>query len=1135
MQQVSLHDYCEDAGSLIQSGDTHKAIQITRHILRHYPRHVQSYRLLGQALLALGVYHEAARQFRRVLSADPEDVSSRVGLAEIHQATGDLDKAVWHMQRAVDLAPGDPDLRARLGQLSDARQGDGRSESIELTRAALGRIHAHAGLRAKAAQEFKAVLSSNPDRADVQTALAEVLWQSGDYLEATQICQRILEKVPNALKANLMVGALWLQNRQLAEAQPYLELAQELDPENLVAQSFFGEASPLPSLEVKIEALGEDEIHSVQFGPPPTSSQEDVPAFEEQEPAIDWMSDSHEEESKPMNDEERSDEEFELPDWLKGVGDDLLDESDDQPVASSPPGSDSDEGEATPDWLRDLVARAEDADTSQESVSAEPGDVPDWLQELRPEIPEETPSGSDTPDWLESTTAGQPPDEYQTEPVPGATEPKLPEVEPVVPEAAGAPTPGETDDQFSWEQLLAEEGVDLGAIGEVPPPEAAGMTPEEWLRSTADFDETPQAAEEPALPDEEPLVEEAQTPVIPVAQTEADDVDIPDWLREIRDGEKLHREPDAEPAVEKPKPSLLEPLSDVVEESDVPDWLREVATGEPVPTEGAVPVAEPSEPAPEAEDEDIGLPDWLRDLEEPAAEEEAAQAEPVAPELAAEPTASADEGRALWEQILAEEGVDLSSVEEAPPPEAAGMTAEEWLRSTADLEERPGAPGVTEPIVEEPSTKDLEVPTVPVVETELDWLEDVGEPEPFLALEGEPTAEEAEPAEEVPGWMRELQEPQIETEEPLEAVVDEALDEAVEVEVDEAGLPDWLREPTAEAAEFVEPEAGPPAETPEWLAELESEDMLLTEADFEEPIELETGEMPEWLGEVMAEETPFAEEWAAEPAEAEAQEEQIPDWLREFRDQAREPQPEPTPEVEAFEAPAEVEEEAQYAEPSELPDWLLHLREGVSEAQVPELPEVEVPPEAEVVLPELEMIQPEVVGSQPVEELVAAEQDLVEPEVIEEEVSPTPEEAFEFLEAEIPAVAPEPELEPVEAPEPELAEAPVPEPAEAPVPELLVTRKLEAPRVEDLPKDPAARLSLARAAFNTGDWADALTIYETLVSSSELLDSVIDNLEVGVRRYPHDPAGYQLLGDACMKDGRLHAALEAYRTALSKI
>lgn len=1088
MQQVSLRDYYEDARLFIQSGEPHKAINVTRHILSHYPRHVRSYCLLGQALLALEAYHEADTQFRRVLSADPEDVTSRLGLSKVHQAGGDLDKAIWQMRRAVELSPGDSDLRARLGQLYEARQQDGGSEPIEITRAALGRIHARAGLHAKAAQEFRAVLGSKPDRADVQTALAEVLWRSGDHAQAAQVCQRILGKFPNALKANLIVGALWLHNQQPAEAEPYLGLAQELDPENLVAQSLFGEASPLPSREVNIEPLGEDEIQSVKFGPRPTSPREDMPAFEEQAPAIDWMSDLYEEESKPMNEEERSDEEFELPDWLKGVGDDLLEESDDQPVASSPVESDSEEDEDTPSWLRDLVARAEDSDASQESVSSEPGDVPDWLQELRPEVPEEALSDSDTPDWLESTAAGQPPDDFQPGAVPGATEPELPEVEPEVPEVTGAPMPVEPEVQASWDQILAGEGADIGPDDEAPP-EAEDVTAEEMLPATADLEETPQVPEAPEPAAEEPSAEDLPARVTPVAQAEAD---IPDWLKEIREGGTSPDEPEVEPVVEEEaEPSLLEPLGDMVEDSDVPDWLREVSAGEAVSAEGAEPVTEPPESAPEVEVDDTGLPDWLRDLEEPAAEEELAGAEPVAPELTGEPTVTADEGRALWEQILAEEGVDLSSAEEAAPAEAAGMTAEEWLRSTADLGETPEAPEVPEPVTEEPPAGDLEVPAAPIAETE--------------------------PAEETPEWMRELGEPEVEIQEPAEAALDEELDEVAEVEVDEAGLPDWLREPSPEAAEFVEPEAGPPTETPEWLAELESEDMLLTESDLEEPIELETGDMPEWLGEVMAGEPPLADEWAAEPAEADTQEEPIPDWLREFREQEGEAEPGPTLEEEAFEALAETEEEVQYGEPSELPDWLLHLREGVSEVEAPSppeepaVPEIEVPAEAEVVPPEPEVIQPERADLLPEEELVVAEEDLAELEVVEEEVIPTPEELVEFPEAEIT------------------------EPAEAPEPELMVTRKLEAPRVEDLPKDAGARLSLARAALDTGDWVDALTIYETLVSSSEMLDSVIENLEAGVRRFPDDPAGYQLLGDACMKDGRLHAALEAYRTALAKI
>ena len=75
----------------------------------------------------------------------------------------------------------------------------------------------------------------------------------------------------------------------------------------------------------------------------------------------------------------------------------------------------------------------------------------------------------------------------------------------------------------------------------------------------------------------------------------------------------------------------------------------------------------------------------------------------------------------------------------------------------------------------------------------------------------------------------------------------------------------------------------------------------------------------------------------------------------------------------------------------------------------------------------------------------------------------------------------------------------------------------------------------SRAALNAGDWPEALTIYETLVSSSEMLDEVIENLETGVQQNPDDAAGFQLLGDARMKDGRLQDALQAYRTALGKL
>jgi tetratricopeptide (TPR) repeat protein len=1089
MEQVTLRDYCEEARSLVQSGESDRAIHITRYILHHYPRHVDSYRVLGQALLTAGNYQEASRQFRRVLSADPEDVAARIGLAEIYQATGDLDKAIWQMQRATDLSPGDSALRMQLRRLLNTRQGGDAVEQLEITRAALGRIYARGGLYAKAVQEFKAVLEQNPARVDVQASLAEALWRDGRHLEAAEVCHRILERLPNALKANLIIGALWLESSQTDEAEPHLRLAQALDPENIVAQSLFGEKSPLLPLPVKIERLGEEEIEGAQLKPPPIAPAESMPAFQGLEPAIDWMSKLHEEDATfMMSDEKRPDDEFELPDWLQGVGDDLLEEEEDQAAAPSSPERDAVEEDETPAWLENLVARAEETRESGASVPAEPGEMPDWLQELRPEVPEEAPADLSTPDWLASIAAGQSPDEPESESIPGP--------------------PGSVPTPITSEAQQRDR-------------------PDAWAESEEQPESSEIAAEPMATAEEgRALWEQLSTEEVPPPEAEVE-------------------EATTLPLAEEAKPTVLEPVGDIVEESDVPDWLREIAAGEAAPSDEAEPPATTAATFPEVEVDETGLPDWLRDFEKPVAEEREPETQVVLPEATGEPLLGVGEGRALWEQILAEEGVDLTSAEEMLPSAAEGMTAEEWLRSTADLAATPSPPTAAKPAAERPPVEEAETPTMPVAETEVgeaeppDWLREVAAGKLASAEEGEPETPTA--GVELPEWLRELQEPEAEVEPLAEALTPEAahgIEEALEVEVDEAGLPDWLREPSIEAADSLEPELGPSAEMPEWLAELEGEETLLAEPAFEEPIELETGEMPEWLGEVMAEETSLSEEWAAAsgiamPVQAEAREEQIPEWLRHIREGEEEEEGEPAlEEVAELETPSEAEEHAEEAVQPGLPDWLRRLREGVSEMEPPapaEQPVAEAPVQVEAappveVLPEPETIQPEAAGPEWLGELVRDEEGLAELEEIEEEVAPAEAAAPTLVEYAEAAAAEEPPAAPLEI-EPEPVEA-----AEAPS-----TRPLEPLRAEDLPEDSDARLAMARAALNAGDWSEALMIYETLVSSSELLDSVIEDMQAGVRRHAEDAAGYQLLGDAFMKDGRLQDALKAYRTALAQL
>jgi tetratricopeptide (TPR) repeat protein len=1153
MAQVSLHDYCAEADSLIQSGEYGKAILIARHILRHYPRHVESYRLLGQALLKAGNYQEAAEQFWRVLGADPENVASRVGLARIYETGGDVGKAAWQMQRAFELSPADADLRQQLRRLNEAR-GGGVGDEFEITRAALGRIYARGQLHAKAIQELRAVLAQEPDRFDVQVALAEVLWHAGQHSEAAEICRRTLEKLPNALKLNLILGA----TQPDEAAKSCLGLAQALDPENVVAQSLFGEKSPLAPLTIKIERLSEVEMEEAWPKPPPIAPVEHVPLRREEEPAPGRTTEFYEEEAAPMSDEERADEEFELPDWLQGVGDDLLGEEEGR-AAPEPPGQ---TGDGTPDWLRELLTQTEESPAPQEPVAAEEtpsteaGDVPDWLQALRPEVPEAASMEAGEPDWLAAIAAGKSLEGTEAEePAPAASEAQADQLDwlseweqaegeapPAAPASAGEPVAEADEGRALWDQILAEEGADLASAEEERPPEAQGMAAEDWLRSTFDqpaADEPSQPAVEPPAPAPEPaaeaesqdeglalwqqiLAEEgidlssaeesrppeaagmsaeewlrstfdqtvepaagtqkpAQVPPKPepVAEAPKEEEELPDWLTEAAP-------PAEEEAVTPPagevEPPILEPMKGFEEEGELPDWLREVAVDAPT----AEPEAPPSAYAHVGVEEEE-LPDWLRDFKEPLETVEVSKLIPpeaereTAPEAA--PEAAAEE---LPDWLGTAEEPAAAQAEAAP---AAEEGVPDWLRQIA--------------AGESPRAKEAE-PVAPAAEpapSEAEALEQRPKEEP---AEAEVQAE----AGDLPAWLREIAagqpEPQPEAE-ALPGPAEEVPLAGVPAEPEEEELPTWLRETE------VEGEGGLAAEMPDWLKMLETEETPLTERTFEKPIELETGEVPEWLGEVMAEESPLAEEWT----EAELPEERAPEWLRDLRSEekaaaaelpAEEPAPEYAPPEEVSEVPS-----------AELPDWLSQLREGVVEEAPPPVSE---PGFAEEEAEELAV--PEAAVPEWVEEPALAEE--------EEEVAPAPSEAPEMPEAELPP----PPAPTVVTPEPVKTGVPATRPLEpARAPGLPKEKRKEKGKKEE--KEAPVRLEMARAALRSGDWPGALDIYGTLVSSSELLKEVIDDLEQGAKGHPDDPAGHQLLGDAYMKTGRLQDALRVYRTALAKL
>jgi predicted Zn-dependent protease len=253
MTEISLHEYCEQIESVIEQGRYVEAVAHGKHILEHYPKHAATYRLIGKAMIEAGQDEYATDMFHRVLSADPEDVLAWAAMSEIHGRRGELDAAVWCMERAFELATDNRAVEGELRHLYGRRDGV-EPQRVQLTRGALARLYLKGDLLSRAASEIRALLAEHPEQVDLNVALAEALWRNEQRLEASEVCQQVLDGLPYCLKANLLLGEIWAASGR-EEGQAYLRRAEALDPESLVAQELFGTASPLPEREVWIVPL----------------------------------------------------------------------------------------------------------------------------------------------------------------------------------------------------------------------------------------------------------------------------------------------------------------------------------------------------------------------------------------------------------------------------------------------------------------------------------------------------------------------------------------------------------------------------------------------------------------------------------------------------------------------------------------------------------------------------------------------------------------------------------------------------------------------------------------------------------------------------------------------------------------
>lgn len=895
--------------------------------------------------------------------------------------------------------------------------------------------------------------------------------------------------------------------------------------------------------------------------PSPPTQPEEAPSTGSDAPS--WLQDVL---SEPP-DESPAASTTEAPDWLA----DVLGEA----SASAPAQPESipllpAEGDA-PDWLQDVLVETGPTAAPEELVVAQPAaDVPDWLQdvvETQPvtltEADRVTPSPADeAPEWLAD----------------------IMDEEPAA--VAGTPVPefgGEQEAPAWLDEMLADSPVPPAEaeVESTPAPSeesAVGRMPD-WLKT--ELEEASAAARE-AEAVEEPKEEEPEVGMIP-----------PDWLQtETEDAPRLDEEPIArgpealpdwlqqEPVLAVPSMGTEDSVeAESIEEEALPDWLQESAVAE-----GATPALQEEMQVVPPTDEDI--PDWLAEgdldsddalawLEEIAAkydpdfkksgeEEEAEEAAEVAPP---EPAVSDEvEEPPEWLQPEAPVAPTPEPVAKAPEPTMAEEEEEipDWLKS----EEPVGAPAAAKEPEDELDW--LRTPTeevAPAIEAEEEeklpaWLLDEEEEREKEAI---PVEAEALSGDEALAWLdKEVAEQGVSPEEivsevlkpdqpPVPASPIPAPDaEAEPVSADE--LPAWLRDVEAqqEIARALEAPGEPSDEFDIPELEIEEEELAWLD-DALKAEEAAAGELGDLLKEIDEEEARPAVPVAEKP-----EEEELPAWLIGEEEPAAAVPPAP-----AVPPPPPPEPVAEEAEEEELPAWLVGEEEPAvaappvhaapppspepvaEEAEEEELPAWlvgEEKPAAEVPLPAPEPVVEEPAVAPPVPPSPAPAEEAPLPAWLQVPAEPVDAGLDEFLKAAEPAGVAPPEPSPVaETPPP--APEPTPPPA-PPVPSPAVPEAISIKPTSLLPEyqreaDVVAQdfdtwLNSARQNLATGDINSAVSAYETLVRSGQMLDEAIADLQNLIATKAVTEGVYRVLGDALVARGNLDEGLKMYQKALDQ-
>jgi len=234
--------------SLIDRGQTEKAIAQYREALRINPAYAGAHNNLGVALIRVGRAEEGIEQYYEALQIDPTSANARTNLGAALIQQGKIKEAIAQYHEALRINPAYSDAHFNLGValIRAGRTKEGIEHYYEALQFNPGSSEAHNNLGAalldqgnpkEAIAHYHEALRINPTYAEAHYNLGAALFDQGQVEEAViQYCEA-LRINSNYADAHNNLGEALVQQGKTEEAIAHARKALELQPANAAYQN----------------------------------------------------------------------------------------------------------------------------------------------------------------------------------------------------------------------------------------------------------------------------------------------------------------------------------------------------------------------------------------------------------------------------------------------------------------------------------------------------------------------------------------------------------------------------------------------------------------------------------------------------------------------------------------------------------------------------------------------------------------------------------------------------------------------------------------------------------------------------------------------------------------------------------